>query len=172
MPHIINEASTALRTAISTLAINESMRTGIRWVASPSVGPQTYEDLVKSVKEAHETGYLPVWDIAANRSIYGQTGIIEFRFWHDMGHVEYNRSFTFEDEVKLQIEVQREQVSRALERQGLYIEVKDFALKLLWANTVGQLEFGRRFGGFPPDQAQFDTDYACGLWEDIREAAF
>jgi hypothetical protein len=56
-------------------------------------------------------------------------------------------------------------MSRALDLQGLDFEVKDLALKMFWANTIGELEYGRTFGGFPADQDQFDIDYALGLWE-------
>lgn len=163
--HVVNEARKALQTAVLELASAEYVRTGIRPVPTALVGPQSYEDLCASVKEAWETGYLPIWNVANDRSIYGPTGVISFRFWHDMGHVEHGKTFTFEDEKALQEEIQIGQVTRSLDRQGLHFEVFDLALKMLWANTIGQLEYGIKFGGFPADQNRFDTDYALGLWE-------
>jgi hypothetical protein len=105
MSHLISDARSALQEAVRTLALNEFIRTGIRWAPLATVGPETYEDLCISVKRAHETGYLPVWNVASDRSIYGQNGVCAFRYWHDMGHVEHGKSFTFEDELALQVEV-------------------------------------------------------------------
>lgn len=169
MSDLVTEARTALGHAVQALAFWEYARTGILPVPSPTVGPQSYQDLCDSVELARKTGVLPVWDVAADRSIYGVHGVVSFRFWHDMGHVEHGRSFLFEDEVALQQEIQIGQMKRALSKQGLDFEVRDLALKLLWANTIGQLEYGRKFGGFPADQALFDTQYALGMWTEIKE---
>lgn len=117
--------------------------------------PNEYTELLKAGSKMAFTGRLPIWNGASETAIYLHSSTnMQFRFWHDMGHLETGLSFSAADEEKLQ----RAHHIPLIERFG--VERGSLAWKLYEADTVGQIEHYLAFGDFPADQLRFSATYA------------
>jgi hypothetical protein len=117
--------------------------------------PDEYLALCRAGGQMAFTRKLPIWDGASDSTIYlSAEANRQFRFWHDMGHLETGLSFSAADEEALQ----RAHHIPRLEKFGL--ERGSLAWKLYEADTVGQIEYYLQFRDFPTDQLAFSTTYA------------
>ena len=184
---IISEARRQLTIAIQQLAKDTIRATGINYNAiSPEYwhGPDTWEDLQRVYAEAealsHKSAYvgMPVFGGACDQTIYlTPEANHAFRYWHDMGHVRYNMSFTPEDEATLQRRYHLDDMWRELGRPVAadqdghvtmdHTVISDsavalgalLAFKMYYADTIGQIEYIVARGKFPTDQLAFVLAY-------------
>jgi hypothetical protein len=115
-------------------------------VSRHDLAPQSLTELLAD----RANGILYVSSQDSESSIYGVSGNVVFRAFHDAGHMEYNRTFQHEDEVILG------------NRQWLdikdYIPAEDLreCQHLYHADTVGMAHYADLTGGkFPTDQTDF-----------------
>lgn len=107
--------------------------------------PDTYEAL----KEEAGRGILAVTSAFSETSIYGVSGNITFRVFHDYGHILYDAQFTTEDEVKLA-------TMQWLDlKRHLPVEWLDICHAVYFADTVEQSKYEARTGHFPENQKAF-----------------
>lgn len=151
---IFTPARQQLTRVVETLAIMVSAQRKILPDFRPDA-PNEYTALLKAGSQMAFTGKLPIWDGASDTAIYLSAQVNrEFRFWHDMGHLETGLSFSAADEEKLQ----RDHHIPLIERFG--VERGSLAWKLYEADTVGQIEHYLAFEDFPEDQLRFSATYA------------
>ena len=107
--------------------------------------PSTFEDL----KADAAKGFLKVSTEHNSSSIYGASGNLTFRTFHDYGHLLYNKEFTLADEVEL---------SR-MQWQDLKVylpsEWVDVCHCVYVADTEQQSLYEAETGNFPADQKRF-----------------
>lgn len=107
--------------------------------------PDTFEKL----KEEARKGRLVVTTEFSDTAIYGISGNVTFRVFHDYGHLLYNKEFTTSDEVDLALTQWRDLVK--------YIEPEwqGICYAVYHADTVEQSQYEARTGQFPHDQRRF-----------------
>lgn len=99
-------------------------------------------------------GFLPISTADCETAIYGVNGNVQFRFWHDLGHLKHELDMTLEDELIL---FQRQWV----ELLPLIPEEDRWYCNLIYqADTAGQAwfnEYTKQSGNdnFPADQTAF-----------------
>lgn len=107
--------------------------------------PSTFEALKADARE----GFLKVSTEHNSSSIYGASGNLTFRTFHDYGHLLYGRQFTTEDEVAL----------ARFQWQDLKVylpaEWVDVCHCVYMADTVEQSLYEAETGEFPTDQKRF-----------------
>lgn len=107
--------------------------------------PDTFEKL----KEEARKGRLAVTTEFSDTAIYGLSGNVTFRTFHDYGHLLYNKEFTTSDEVDL-AHIQWRDLVRYIEP-----EWQGICHVVYIADTVKQSEYEARMHCFPLDQRRF-----------------
>lgn len=115
--------------------------------------PDNYPALLAAYKRAQVSGTLDIWSGASDDAIYPAEINGQFRFWHDMGHIEHGLSFTPEDETELQ------ERYHVWELRNLGLDKDSLAMRLYLADTIGQIEYSTAHKAFPGDQAAFARAY-------------
>lgn len=110
--------------------------------------PETFEGL----KANAANGQLIITDAHSEHAIYGGAGNVTFRFFHDYGHLLYNKEFTTADEVELA------QLQWADIEPVIPTEWRATCKIVYMADTVEQSLFCDRTGEFPVDQKAFVLD--------------
>lgn len=150
----IYRAACELASFVTDQYLNTAARYGFGYVADDN-GPDDWDTLCAAYGRSVATkAPLPVYSGASATSVYTTIGRpavnLQFRYWHDMAHVRLNAGFTFGEERT----VSADHV-RAAADAGLSL----LAIRLLDADTFGQLMFGREHGGFVTDQSRWAVDY-------------
>lgn len=104
---------------------------------------------LNALREAVWAGVLPISTADSWSSVYGPQGNLEFRIWHDLGHLEYGLEMTHKDEIKLHVLLWADilpLISEGL-RWGCNV--------LYQADTAGQSWFHHYTGEFPANQTAF-----------------
>lgn len=123
-------------------------------IATPDA-PDTWDEL-RSVDIS--TG-LPVWNGASDSSIYLDADHnIMFRYWHDLGHLRYDKSFSIQDEIDLQWQYHMRELWYWLADKD-YSDARDLAMDMYVADTIGQIEYVQIHHKFPNDQLAFVNAY-------------
>lgn len=183
----ISEARRQLTVAVRQLASDTVKASGIDYRAiSPEYwqGPDTWQDLQRVhglAVEARARGEwvaLPVYGGASDQTIYtSEAANHAFRYWHDMGHIQFHLSFTPSDESRLQKGYHLDDMWRVLGRpvtgdvdgtvtvdwrvdsDTVVDRAALLAFRMYYADTVGQIEYIVRNGKFPTDQLAFVLAY-------------
>lgn len=106
-------------------------------------------DNFEKLKEEARRGRLVVTTEFSNTAIYGLSGNVTFRTFHDYGHLLYNKDFTTSDEVLL-AHMQWLDLVRYIEP-----EWQNICNVVYIADTVRQSEYEARNGCFPHNQRRF-----------------
>ncbi len=153
-------ASVLLSRAIDSLAADTVAATGIAY-APMADAPDSFDALLNEYSVATMTRVLPVWDGASDATVYdGADTNYAFRYWHDMGHVQFDCDFTPAGETALQLQYHTQAVAGKL--AVLYPNSGHaalLALRLYIADTIGQIEYSVRHGAFATDQREFCLAY-------------
>lgn len=107
--------------------------------------PSSFEALKEDAKQ----GRLVVTTEFSSTAIYGISGNVTFRVFHDFGHILYDKEFTTADEVKL-AKMQWQDIKYRIEP-----EWRELASVVYYADTVYQSEYEARTGEFPENQRAF-----------------
>lgn len=99
--------------------------------------------------EAKNQNILRVTDEFSETSIYGTSGNITFRIFHDYGHLMYRKQFTTEQEVEL-ANIQWDDIAVHIPR-----EWRKVCKVVYLADTVEQSLYESGCGEFPKDQKEF-----------------
>ena len=110
--------------------------------------PSTFEALCEEAKQ----GRLTVTTEHSKTAIYGLSGNVTFRVFHDCGHLLYNKEFTTDDEVDLAT-MQWQDIKHRIDP-----EWRELASMVYYANTVYQSRYEAEHGEFPKDQKAFVLD--------------
>lgn len=145
-------AARALTRRISRLGLETRLNSGIR-PNFTAVAPNTHPALMEAWKRAQVLGYLDIWNGASEDAIYVPEVNLEFRFWHDMGHISTGLTFTPEDERELQ---ERHHIGELL---NLGLVRDELPMRLYVADTIGQIEYSTAHGDFPGNQKAFAQAY-------------
>jgi hypothetical protein len=117
-----------------------------RWVACEDA-PSTYDGLVRVWHGKLAGAPLPVYSGGCEATIYGAPEVNHaFRAWHDAVHVRLGAAFTVEGEVRTAL---------AQLWQARYLGASKLDLARLRADTIGQVAYFVRTGGFVKDQARY-----------------
>lgn len=138
---MINQAIEELSRFIE-VKVNECKLRGWDYYPTSKGVPESYSAL----KEFYTSKVLPIANYGCETSIYTEEVNIGFRFWHDVLHLENNKSFSKEGEhsiADLHIQDAKE--------YGL----SDLALKILEIDTKGQVDYYFMTGSFVEDQLNF-----------------
>ncbi|MCO4372747.1 hypothetical protein MTR10_11930 [Staphylococcus agnetis] len=111
--------------------------------------PSTYDGL----KADAAKGFLKVSTEHNTTSIYGASGNLTFRTFHDYGHLLYARQFTTEDEVAL-ARFQWQDLKGYLPAEWV-----DVCHCVYMADTVEQSLYEAQYGDFPADQKAFVLNF-------------
>lgn len=117
--------------------------------------PNTHEALLAGFKE----GKLRVSTEHNESSIYGYSGNITFRIFHDMGHLLYGAAFTTEQEVSL-AQTQWKDLERYLPKEWVSV-----CYVVYRADTVEQSLYEAHYGTFPADQKAFVREHLAARFE-------
>ncbi len=150
----IYRAACELASFVTDQHYRTAVKVGFGYVPTDD-GPDDYATLCAAYGRSVVTKEpLPVYSGASATSIYTTISRpetnLQFRYWHDVIHVRLGADFTFASERK----VSADHLCEAA-RAGLSM----LALRLLDADTFGQLCFGREHGGFVADQSRWAVDY-------------
>jgi hypothetical protein len=118
------------------------------WAYRPTENaPETFKDL----KEQTHGFVIPVADYGCDQTIYdsAHTNIL-FRFWHDKLHLEHNLGFNTQDENR---------VADLHLQAGREYGLSDLALRVLEADTRGQVAYYAKHKKFVVNQAAFVDSY-------------
>lgn len=127
--------------------------------------PNTWDEL-RSVDLS--TG-LPVWNGASESSIYIDSDHnVMFRYWHDLGHLRYDKSFTPEDEIALQWQYHMRELWYWLARED-YSDAHNLAMDMYVADTIGQIEYAQVHHDFPADQLAFVNAYVANKQSALKQ---
>ncbi|UAV89409.1 hypothetical protein JOR_5 [Pseudomonas phage JOR] len=107
--------------------------------------PSTFEGL----KADARNGFLCVSTEHNQSSIYGGSGNLTFRTFHDYGHLLYNKAFTLVDEVEL-ARIQWNDLKVYIPTEWL-----DVCKCVYFADTEQQSLYEAENGDFPTDQKRF-----------------
>lgn len=107
--------------------------------------PSTFEALCEEAK----LGRLTVTTEHSKTAIYGLSGNVTFRVFHDFGHLLYNKEFTTADEVDLAT-MQWQDIKYRIEPEWRHI-----CAVVYYADTVYQSRYEAEHGEFPKDQKAF-----------------
>ena len=113
--------------------------------------PETWADLKAWHKASGDNASvaMPVYDGACENSIYPtKEDNYLFRAWHDSIHLQYNLSFSLEDETE---------VAHIHQEQLTAIRAPNCVKKAILADTLGQVEYYYKYGSFVPNQREFVT---------------
>lgn len=113
------------------------------------------------LRKAVWAGVLPVSTKDSWSSIYGPQGNLDFRVWHDLGHLQYGREMNHEDELKLHVQLWGD-IVHLLPEQG-----KWECNMLYQADTAGQSWYNHFTGEFPFNQ----TDFCLWVAHDISKGS-
>lgn len=117
--------------------------------------PNTFKDM-KAFYEKY--GYLGISNEGNTTSIYSPNINIKFRKWHDYIHLVYDLSFSQTDEHLVSaIQCQRAYL-KGLEL-GYSESIVNDMLKVLEADTRGQVDYYFKHKDFVPNQSKFILDY-------------
>jgi hypothetical protein len=145
-------AGRALSRRIQRLALEATANTGIKPNYTENA-PNDHPALLAAYDRAKVTGSLDIWNGASADAIYVPEVNLQFRFWHDMGHIAHDLSFTPDDERELQ------ERYHIWELMNLGIEKGSLPYRLYVADTIGQIDYIETHHKFPDDQAAFDQMY-------------
>jgi hypothetical protein len=145
-------ASRSLSRRIMRLASSVRDSSGIR-PNFTDPAPDNYPALLAAYERAQVTGRLDIWNGASDSAIYPAAINVQFRFWHDMGHIAHGLSFTPDDERELQ---ERHHIQ---ELRGLGLDMDSLPMRLYVADTIGQIDYILAHDVFPTDQAGFAHAY-------------
>ena len=152
-------ARAVLAAAVGLCAARMAARVGVPgWVAVAEGAPDTYDGVVAEVRAAMGGGRaVRVYAGASERTIYWRPEVNHaFRAWHDLTHAWHGFDFTTEGEIA----TARAQIAYMGDVTGID---RGDAVRLLYADTIGQVEYFARHGAFVPDQVAFVQRYASGL---------
>lgn len=110
-----------------------------------SNAPETYEGLCANMRN----GSLSVTEAFSETSIYGKSGNVTFRIFHDYGHLLYARKFTTSEEIDL-AQLQWSDIKPCIPAEWLPL-----CHVVYFADTVEQSRFESLHGAFPSDQRAF-----------------
>lgn len=99
-----------------------------------------------ALKEFYDSKFLPIANYGCDTSIYTEEVNIGFRFWHDVLHLENNKSFSKEGEHSI-----AELHLQDAEDYGL----SELALRILEIDTKGQVDYYFMQGSFVENQRDF-----------------
>jgi hypothetical protein len=127
--------------------------------------PDTYPDLraahdkaVWNADTAWEFPLLPIYNGHTDKTIYtSPEANIMARFWHDMTHLELNRDFSRSGETAVAVSQYHVAIGTGQMLGIPFGRVAQAAL-LIYRDTVAQVAYGERFGGFPDDQETYMRD--------------
>lgn len=145
-------AGLVLGRTINTLAHRASTVTGVR-PEYRTDAPDDWTSLQEAGETARRCGRLAIYSGASDTAIYGRAINLAFRFWHDLGHLEHDRSFTGEDERALQY------AHHLAEVELMGIERGSLPHRMYLADTCGQIDYVERWHHFPTDQRAFVRAY-------------
>lgn len=116
--------------------------------------PNTFKDL----KETFKDNSLIVFNGSNENTIFSPETNIKFRAWHDLGHLRYNLSFKFKDEIKLgnlqAIEAML-WVNERYDDEKLARNCRD----IIHADIVGQIEYYMKHGKYVENQKEYVMNY-------------
>lgn len=107
--------------------------------------PATYHDLMDQAK----CGKLLVTTEYSSTAIYGLSGNVSFRIFHDLGHILYLRDFSTVEEIELAHKQWRDI------EQRIAPEWRELCQVVYLSDTVGQSRYEKTYGKFPDDQRAF-----------------
>ena len=109
--------------------------------------PESYKALKKAAAESFNGKQLPIADYGSETSIYGSSEINTlFRFYHDVVHLENDYSFSKDGESK---------TAYVHIRDGVRFGLSPLALRVLEADTRGQVDYYFRWRKFVNNQRAF-----------------
>ncbi|QNJ57304.1 hypothetical protein Stalingrad_3 [Pseudomonas phage Stalingrad] len=121
--------------------------------------PCTYEQLKLEYQRDH---VLRVTEAFSDSAIYGISGNVTFRIFHDMGHLLYDAEFTTEQEVSL-AKTQWLDIKRHIEPGW-----QNICEVVYMADTVEQSLYEARTGKFPEDQKGFVLGHLAAAFNEGR----
>lgn len=128
---------------------------GWRAVAAGEYAPSTFAAVVHEARYARAT-FQPfrVYGGGSERTIYGSPAVNHaFRFWHDAVHFELGADFSPAGEAR---------VAYAQLREARALGAGREALRMLRADTLGQVWYFAHHGRFVEDQREFVRLYCAG----------
>jgi len=147
-PFMLDYASQCLSHWIVKHAARISKEIGFSyWPVSDA--PDTFEGVCAEFKACMRGGKpFRVYDGASDKTIYTNPETnYAFRFWHDITHAVYKLDFTEHGE-RATAQKQIDEVSKAFGPDSLEV-------KLIAADTIGQVEYFAKVGGFVENQKEF-----------------
>ena len=140
----IDRAVSELKTFFSLMAIDCRSR---GWTYSlDDNAPESFKEL----KEKTINQCIPIATSGSDTSIYGMEANSNFRFWHDVTHLESDRSFSEQGE-RTVIELHR--------KQAIEYGLSSLALTILMIDTIGQVEYYFENKAFVNNQETFIHTY-------------
>lgn len=138
---MINQAIEELVKLIE-LQVEECKKRGWDYYSTSEGVPESY----KALKEFKESKVLPIASYGCDTSIYTEEVNVKFRFWHDVLHLENNKSFSRLGEhsvADLHIEA------------AVELGLSDLAINILKVDTKGQVDHYFETGDFVSNQKEF-----------------
>lgn len=135
-----NQAVEELRVFLEIMAKAAELRGWTYYATSDA--PESYKDLKAMTKNK----CIPIADYGSDTSIYGKDINTLFRFYHDVTHLEQDWPFSEKGET-LTVEKHRQ--------DGIEYGLSPLALRILWADTYGQVRYYYRNKRFVNNQLDF-----------------
>ena len=159
-----NYLESEIKEAVNELgffAIQQASKYGLAFNAKfkGSVEEQSFAEMRSDYHDAFITGKQYIMSVSVennDQTVYelysdlpGHVVNMSGRFWHDMIHLEFDRNFTTESEIF---------VAGIQLHEAKLDGLSALAQKLLWADTVGQQMYHKRYNKFPVNQLAFCTE--------------
>lgn len=124
------------------LQVEECKKRGWDYYATSEGVPESY----KALKKFKESKVLPIANYGCDTSIYTEEVNIKFRFWHDVLHLENNKSFS---------RLGEHSVADLHIQKAVELGLSELAIKILTVDTKMQVDYFFETGDFVSNQKDF-----------------
>lgn len=145
---------------VTQLANNLSKTLGIGF-EDVEDAPDNYRALVLKFNASLQTGKpVPVYSEGSENTIYtNKHGNYAFRFWHDFLHYVNDYDFSIEGELLV--------ADLHLKNIRDTFGFKSLEYRLIYADTIGQIYYYKRYQAFPDNQLDFALAYIESITKEI-----